>query len=38
MWEKVYLQYAQLFMNPEDIDEVDLAKIPGYVPPPPEVF
>jgi len=34
MWEKVYLTYAQQCMDPHQIDDVDLAKIPGYVPPP----
>ena len=34
MWEKVYLTYAQQCMDQNQIDEVDLAKIPGYVPPP----
>ncbi len=34
MWEKVYETYAQQFMSPEQIDEVDLSKIPGYVPKP----
>jgi len=34
MWEKVYLTYAQQCMDPHQIDEIDLAKIPGYVPPP----
>jgi hypothetical protein len=34
MWQKVYLQYAQQFMDPIRIDEVDLSKIPGYEPPP----
>jgi HD-GYP domain-containing protein (c-di-GMP phosphodiesterase class II) len=29
---KVYLQYAQRFMDPAQIDEVDESKIPGYVP------
>lgn len=29
--EKVYMKYAELFMNPEQIDQVDLAKIPGVV-------
>ena len=33
--EKVYLKYAELFMNPEQIDEVDLSKIPGVVLSPP---
>jgi len=28
--EKVYLDYAQQFLDPEQIDEVDPAKIPGY--------
>jgi HD-GYP domain-containing protein (c-di-GMP phosphodiesterase class II) len=27
--EKVYLRYAEQFMNPEQIDEVDLSRIPG---------
>ena len=34
MREKVYLQYARQFLDPAQIDEVDVAKIPGYVPPP----
>jgi HD-GYP domain-containing protein (c-di-GMP phosphodiesterase class II) len=34
MWEKVYEKYARQFLDPEQIDEVDVAKIPGYVPPP----
>jgi HD-GYP domain-containing protein (c-di-GMP phosphodiesterase class II) len=34
MWEKVYLEYARQHMDPRQVDEVDLAKIPGYVPPP----
>jgi hypothetical protein len=34
MWEKVYLPYARQFMDPQLIDDVDLSKIPGYVPPP----
>lgn len=29
---KVYLQYAKRFMDPSQIDEVDVTKIPGYVP------
>ncbi len=28
----VYLDYAEEFMDPDQIDEVDLSKIPGYVP------
>ena len=34
MWEKVYLTYAQQCMDPHQIDEFDLLKIPGYVLPP----
>ncbi len=34
MWEKVYLKYAQQYMDPRLIDEVDLSNIPGYTPPP----
>jgi HD-GYP domain-containing protein (c-di-GMP phosphodiesterase class II) len=34
MWEKVYEIYGKQFLDPEQIDEVDLTKIPGYVPPP----
>jgi HD-GYP domain-containing protein (c-di-GMP phosphodiesterase class II) len=30
--EKVYLKYAEQFLDPEQIDEVDQSKIPGYVP------
>ena len=29
---KVYLNYAREFMSPEQIDEVDVSTIPGYVP------
>ena len=34
MWEKVYDKYAREFLDPEQIDEVDPVKIPGYVAPP----
>ncbi len=34
MWEKVYEKYAREFLDPDQIDEVDVAQIPGYVPPP----
>ena len=34
MWGKVYLRYAQEFLDAYQIDEVDLSKVPGYVPPP----
>ena len=30
--EKVYLAYARQFLTPEQIDEVDESKIPGYIP------
>jgi HD-GYP domain-containing protein (c-di-GMP phosphodiesterase class II) len=34
MWEKVYEKYARQFLDPDQVDEVDVAQIPGYVPPP----
>jgi hypothetical protein len=34
MWQKVYQKYAEQFLDLEQIDEVNLAEIPGYVPPP----
>ncbi len=34
MWQKVYLDYAAQWMDPEQIDAVDLSTIPGYVEPP----
>jgi HD-GYP domain-containing protein (c-di-GMP phosphodiesterase class II) len=30
--EHVYLAYAKQFLDPAQIDEVDLSKIPGYIP------
>lgn len=30
--DKVYLKYAEQFLEPDQIDEVDVSKIPGYVP------
>ncbi len=30
--EKVYLEYANQFLEPDQIDEVDESKIPGYTP------
>ena len=30
--EKIYLKYAQRFLEPEQIDDVDETKIPGYQP------
>ena len=29
-----YEAYAKLYMAPEQIDNVDLSKVPGYTPPP----
>ncbi len=34
MWDKVYLKYAKQFLDPAQIDEVDPARIPGFVAPP----
>ncbi|MEO7727657.1 MAG: HD domain-containing phosphohydrolase [Burkholderiales bacterium] len=34
MWEKVYLRYAEQCMDRHQIDDINLAKVPGYVPPP----
>ncbi len=34
MWEKVYAKYGQQYMDAHQVDAVDLAQIPGYVPPP----
>jgi HD-GYP domain-containing protein (c-di-GMP phosphodiesterase class II) len=34
MWDKIYLKYAEQYLKPEQIDEVDHGSIPGYVPPP----
>ncbi len=34
MWERVYLDYAAKWMDPQQIDAVDVAQIPGYVNPP----
>jgi HD-GYP domain-containing protein (c-di-GMP phosphodiesterase class II) len=31
MWEKIYDKYARQFLDPDQIDEVDVTKIPGYV-------
>jgi len=36
MWEKVYEKYGQQYMDAHQVDVIDLAKIPGYVPPPAE--
>ena len=34
MWERVYETYAKQYMSSEQIDDVDLSKVPGYVSPP----
>lgn len=34
MWERVYETYAKQYLSPEQIDDVDLSKVPGYVSPP----
>ena len=34
MWEKVYEKYARQFLDPDQVDEVDVTQIPGYVSPP----
>jgi HD-GYP domain-containing protein (c-di-GMP phosphodiesterase class II) len=34
MWEKVYEKYARQFLDPDQIDDVDVTRIPGYVSPP----
>jgi len=36
IWEKVYEEYAHKFMDASQIDVVDVNKIPGYNPPPPD--
>jgi HD-GYP domain-containing protein (c-di-GMP phosphodiesterase class II) len=34
MWGKIYEKYARQFLDPDQVDEVDTSRIPGYVPPP----
>lgn len=34
IWEKVYLRYAEQYLEPHQIDDVDVTKLPGYVAPP----
>jgi HD-GYP domain-containing protein (c-di-GMP phosphodiesterase class II) len=34
MWEKVYERYAKEFLDPEQIDVVDVSRVPGYQSPP----
>ncbi|MBF0134963.1 MAG: GAF domain-containing protein [Magnetococcus sp. DMHC-1] len=33
--QKVFMRYAEQYLSPEQIDEVDVKQIPGYTPPPP---
>jgi HD-GYP domain-containing protein (c-di-GMP phosphodiesterase class II) len=35
IWEKVYEKYARQFLDPDQVDDVDVTKIPGYVARPP---
>ena len=32
IYEKIYLKYAEKFLDPEQIDEVDITQLPGYKP------
>jgi HD-GYP domain-containing protein (c-di-GMP phosphodiesterase class II) len=34
IWSRVYERYAKQFLDPEQIDAVDVSQIPGYAPPP----
>ena len=34
MWEEIYLKYAEQYLDSDQIDELDLSGITGYVPPP----
>jgi HD-GYP domain-containing protein (c-di-GMP phosphodiesterase class II) len=34
IWDKVYERYAEQFLDPEQIDQVNLYEIPGYESPP----
>ncbi|CAM3820352.1 HD domain-containing phosphohydrolase [Polynucleobacter antarcticus] len=36
IWDKVYEDYAFKFMDKSQMDEVNVSKIPGYNPPPPD--
>jgi len=36
IWEKVYEEYAVKFLDKSQIDLVDISRIPGYNPPPPD--
>lgn len=38
IWERVYEQYATKYLPAEQIDVIDVAKIPGYNPPPEGYF
>jgi HD-GYP domain-containing protein (c-di-GMP phosphodiesterase class II) len=34
MWGKVYERYAKQFLDPDQIDAIEVSEIPGYAPPP----
>lgn len=34
MWQRVYERYARQFLPSGQYEEVNLAAVPGYVPPP----
>jgi len=34
IWDGIYEKYARRFLDPDQIDDVDVTKIPGYVAPP----
>jgi hypothetical protein len=34
IWENVYEEYAQKFLEPHLIDAIDFSQVPGYSPPP----
>lgn len=38
IWEKVYETYASKYLPAEQIDQIDVNKIPGYNPPPENYF
>ena len=37
VWEKVYEEYANKFLEQHLIDEIDVNQIPGYLPPPASI-
>lgn len=34
VWNRIYEDYGRQFLHPDQVDEVDLSAVPGYVPPP----